>query len=438
MRAQSTKKWRGSLPRVNQRLNGVTKSASLVLLLCLCFWMVGATEPVAYGVAYHVSELGSDANPGTFARPFRTIQRAVNAVTPGDTILVHPGTYQGQVIIKRSGSSGKFITLRAAVDGATNTVTVKASFPIRSCDERGPATQRTIMITGGSDFWIIRDLNIVGGIYIIGSLTEAELARHTTNRNLPGRGMYDPAGADKTLPMLGSNPADYIYIQDNDITGMGVFTSQARRGRLENNEIHHIACGTGSAVWISTFSDKWLIRNNYVHHTGPSKYHWQDEGIRIGRSSMYNTIANNRVEDLAGLGRGIAADVHASWNVIRGNFVTRAYHGLADQNGGAWGNQWLYNISASNRKFGFRVSGDVFTMSDSVPMYLKMECNESRNDPLALRIGAAAKSKFAKNKFSRVILGSWVKTNWAKLGNTWEGKSIPPPEFPSTASFSQC
>lgn len=35
---------------------------------------------------YHVSPSGSDANAGTAAIPFRTIQRAANVAWPGDTV----------------------------------------------------------------------------------------------------------------------------------------------------------------------------------------------------------------------------------------------------------------------------------------------------------------------------------------------------------------
>ncbi len=55
----------------------------------------------------------SDANPGTEARPFRTVQHAVEAAQPGDTLCVMAGHYQERVSIRASGEEGKPITLRA-------------------------------------------------------------------------------------------------------------------------------------------------------------------------------------------------------------------------------------------------------------------------------------------------------------------------------------
>src|SRR5689334_19835695 len=47
----------------------------------------------AAGATYYVSTTGSDANLGTQARPFQTIQKAANTVTAGDTVVVADGTY---------------------------------------------------------------------------------------------------------------------------------------------------------------------------------------------------------------------------------------------------------------------------------------------------------------------------------------------------------
>src|SRR5215471_16499904 len=74
---------------------------------------------------FHVSPVGNDANLGTLAAPFRTIQHAAEAAQPGDTVTVHAGTYRERVNPPRGGTSdASRITYQAAPGEA---VTIKGS-----------------------------------------------------------------------------------------------------------------------------------------------------------------------------------------------------------------------------------------------------------------------------------------------------------------------
>jgi hypothetical protein len=74
-----------------------------------------------------VATHGNDANPGTLAQPLLTIQRAVDLVAPGGTIVVRGGTYAPTkaVQVLKDGTSGSPITLtsyngeQVIVDGET-------------------------------------------------------------------------------------------------------------------------------------------------------------------------------------------------------------------------------------------------------------------------------------------------------------------------------
>ena len=80
---------------------------ALILLLC---W-----SALAWSTEYHVSPTGNDSAPGTAAQPLATPQRGVDLATqPGDTVLLHTGTYGGSVRLTTSGVPGQPITLRAA------------------------------------------------------------------------------------------------------------------------------------------------------------------------------------------------------------------------------------------------------------------------------------------------------------------------------------
>ena len=62
---------------------------------------------------WYVSVSGSDANAGTVALPFKTINTALTWANPGDTVMLRGGTYNGTVSFSRSGTAGKNITVKA-------------------------------------------------------------------------------------------------------------------------------------------------------------------------------------------------------------------------------------------------------------------------------------------------------------------------------------
>lgn len=91
---------------------------------------------------YHVSVSGNDSNPGTLSNPWRTVQHAANSVAPGDTVLIHGGTYEEEVVFRYSGTPEAPITFSAAAD---ETVTVEG-----------------LEIAAGTAYMNIRDLKIEG------------------------------------------------------------------------------------------------------------------------------------------------------------------------------------------------------------------------------------------------------------------------------------
>jgi len=85
------------------------KTASIALL---SFVMAAAH---LHAAEFHIAMNGSDADAGTRAAPFRTIQHAAQLAQPGDAITVHAGIYRERVAPPRGGTSDwKRITYQAA------------------------------------------------------------------------------------------------------------------------------------------------------------------------------------------------------------------------------------------------------------------------------------------------------------------------------------
>lgn len=76
------------------------------------------------------SKTASDTNPGTEARPWKTLAYAGSAtkIVPGDTVLVKSGVYREHFAIKVSGEPGKPITFAAAPEAR---VVIKCSEIVR-------------------------------------------------------------------------------------------------------------------------------------------------------------------------------------------------------------------------------------------------------------------------------------------------------------------
>ncbi|MDP4184611.1 MAG: right-handed parallel beta-helix repeat-containing protein [Bacteroidota bacterium] len=62
---------------------------------------------------YFVATDGSDSNVGSFQSPFKSINKALNNIVPGDTILVRGGSYYDKVTLTKSGTVDKLITIKA-------------------------------------------------------------------------------------------------------------------------------------------------------------------------------------------------------------------------------------------------------------------------------------------------------------------------------------
>lgn len=74
---------------------------------------VPSVLPPSTGTVYYVSTSGSDSNPGTLAAPWRTVQKALNTLQPGQRALVRAGTYPANLRLTRAGTSSAPITVEA-------------------------------------------------------------------------------------------------------------------------------------------------------------------------------------------------------------------------------------------------------------------------------------------------------------------------------------
>jgi parallel beta-helix repeat protein len=87
-------------------------AAAWVRRATLTVILAGASLP-AVATTYYVATSGNDANNGkSTSAPFRTVQRAANVVSPGDTVLIRNGNYREDVEAKRGGTASAPVTFQ--------------------------------------------------------------------------------------------------------------------------------------------------------------------------------------------------------------------------------------------------------------------------------------------------------------------------------------
>ena len=91
----------------------------------------------AAATALYVATTGADSNPGTSAKPFKTIARAAQAATPGTVVHVAPGTYEGGFRTSTSGTPTARIRYVSDTKWAAKIVPPATSANAVAWDNRG-------------------------------------------------------------------------------------------------------------------------------------------------------------------------------------------------------------------------------------------------------------------------------------------------------------
>jgi hypothetical protein len=107
----------------------------------------------ASAATYHVAPGGSDGNSGSAAAPWATLQHAADTVRPGDTVLVHDGTYRG-FQIETDGTASSPIVFRALGPN----VVVNEENPVRGDHHINVEGASYVVIEG----FRVRDADVTG------------------------------------------------------------------------------------------------------------------------------------------------------------------------------------------------------------------------------------------------------------------------------------
>lgn len=232
---------------------------------------------------FYVAPNGTDTNPGSINMPFATIQKAQDAVKPGDTIYIRGGAYQMQenqiakkekiwayvTCLNKSGTPGKPINYWA----------YPAEKPIFNFKDIKPAGLRIIAFYVSASWVHIKGLEITGIQVTIKTHTQSECFENTGSSNIYELlNMHDGMAIGIYL-LSGSNN---LFLNCDAYNNYDYFSETGRGGNTDGFGCHPSKGSTGNVfrgcrAWFNsddgydvigahesvTFENCWAFYNGY-------------------------------------------------------------------------------------------------------------------------------------------------------------------------------
>ncbi len=214
---------------------------------------VASQRPLAAGAAKFVDAAqGDDANDGSQAKPWRTINRSVKRLSPGDTLYLRGGTYYEGAVIAALGTAEQPITLRsypgelAIIDGGIPEffeTPATAWEPVPGSDGEFRST-RTYLQAGGSGNLGDSMAPLHRYLYLSDLRSTNELDTGSL-----GKRQYDPVGI-YCGPGVMRNPETgriHVRLAHTQLAGLG---SSAYRGETDPRRLPLVVSGRDYALRI--------------------------------------------------------------------------------------------------------------------------------------------------------------------------------------------
>ncbi|PLZ88829.1 DUF5123 domain-containing protein [Fischerella muscicola CCMEE 5323] len=217
------------------------------------------------GNVYYVSPNGSDDNPGTLDKPWKTVNHAVNENSPvkaGDTILVQPGTYTEIITLGKSG------------DSKLGDITLKANgdVTLRDPDPKSGFFREGVIQSAGKGNWVIDGFRIENTSWAGISLRDAY------NMTVQNNHTYE-TGASGIIIM----PDTYYEGGEGEVTSKNI--------KVLNNTVER-----ASWIWKGNAAKQGNINDGFdlTTSTQESLSIWGVDGFEVA----YNTVKEGNREGI--------------------------------------------------------------------------------------------------------------------------------------------
>lgn len=288
---------------------------------------------------YYVSANGgSDSNPGTdIALPFKTINKAISLVNPGDTILVRGGTYGERVYLARSGTATQRITISAyaseapTIDGSGFTFSSagalfqigSSSAPVSYISASGFVLQNSIQYPTD------RGLNIYGNFDEVDNFSIHHIQYSGVNIRTSSNSTFKNSEVYQTV--LCNENGKLGCGQSTWPSGVSVWESD--HVKLLNNKVHN-NWGEGMNSWKGT-SFTQFIGNTIYDNWSVDLYMDHAHDSLVDRNFIYETDAAYSTSRSLPNAISIADETYTGYtcdatnNIIRNNIIINARRGVS-------------------------------------------------------------------------------------------------------------
>jgi len=234
----------------------------LIISLCTLFFFIGVVT--VHAATYYVATTGSDSNNGTgLGTPFRTVQKCINTVAPGDTCTVADGTYTD---VDGNGIVGY-------VSGSASQGTASLPITIKSTNQHGAhiiIPSSSVPEGAHAGFYINQNYYIIDGFDISGGASPQLVSNNT--------GIVLSGGTGSIIRNNKLHDIARTVCSESDFGNSGIFLMNTTNVTVDSNLFY--------AIGRLRNGESGCVTNHYQH----------DHGLYI-KGTLNTTISHNVIYD---------------------------------------------------------------------------------------------------------------------------------------------
>lgn len=251
---------------------------------------------------FYVSPAGSDTNPGSSAKPWRTLQKAANTLVAGQTVKILPGTYYEKITPANSGSATAYITFTAD----PGSVVLDGSGVALAADASGDG----LVQIQGKSFIKVQNLTIRNASVNCVNISDNSAGTRSSHIEISALTLQN---CNKVG--IRARFSDQLLIKDNLInhvtysSGIGVWYSSdavVDHNTITNAHFLHECQGAYDEALTISGTNRFEVKNNTLDNTeaNPAGFCSNAEklGIDVKESSQNGSVHHNTIRHMTAAG----------------------------------------------------------------------------------------------------------------------------------------